>query len=176
MNLIEFDTLDNLGAAAASTPRRRQHRNLHQSYQDPCQRVLNTLHADSYIRPHRHTLDCKEENLFAVRGAFAFINFDDDGEIATIIPFATERYWQRGAPFGVCIAPTQWHTVIALTPEATLLETKAGPFNPELAKEPAPWAPDEINACGGQAYLNKLREMVLKSTSIRDQLTRSAFP
>lgn len=173
---VTADTLDTIGLAAASSPRRRQHFNLHHNYQDPSQRVLNVLCADSYIRPHRHTLDPKEEYLFAVRGAFAFISFEDNGDVATITPFATERYWRAGAPFGVSIAPTRWHTVIALSQEAALLETKAGPFNPDLAKEPAPWAPSEDDVPAGQAYLETLRESVMRSSLIWDQLTRSAFP
>jgi hypothetical protein len=40
-----------------------------------------------------------------------------------------------------------------------LLELKAGPFNPNAAKEPAPWAPEE-GTSDGRDYLQRLRELI----------------
>jgi predicted O-linked N-acetylglucosamine transferase (SPINDLY family) len=36
-----------------------------------------------------------------------------------------------------------WHTLLALTPDAVLLEGKAGPFDPQGPREFADWAPEE---------------------------------
>ncbi|MBD8548168.1 WbuC family cupin fold metalloprotein [Sphingomonas sp. CFBP 8760] len=170
------DTLAKLQAAATTSSRRRQHLNLHDSYEEPCQRFLNALHADSYIRPHRHTLDPKEELLVAISGALALLTFDEAGMIATIVPFSTEAHWRRGAPFGVRVSPLTWHSVVPLTDQAILLEVKAGPFDPQAAKEPALWAPDEGNAEAAQSYLRDLRRTALRSDAVRDQLARSAIP
>ena len=52
-----------------------------------------------------------------------------------------------------------WHTVIPLTPGSILFEIKAGPFDPSLAKEWAPWAPEEMTA-ESEIYLSKLHECV----------------
>ena len=129
---------------AGSSPRLRQHRNLHHDHQDPCQRLLNAICQSSYIRPHRHSQDPKVETLFAVTGGFVLITFDDDGEVTLIQPFASEHHGGGSeCPAGVEIAPGTWHTVLAMTDHAVLLELKPGPFNPDAAKEWAAWAPEE---------------------------------
>ena len=56
--------------------------------------------------------------------------------------------------------------MLALVPDAVLLEAKAGPFNPNAAKELAPWAPEERTQ-EGQAFLSAIKaktglEAVLK--------------
>ena len=47
-----------------------------------------------------------------------------------------------------------WHTVLALTPDAVLLEGKAGPFDLQGPREFADWAPEE----GTEEALGLLRE------------------
>lgn len=150
---------------ANSSPRVRQHRNIHSSYEDPCQRFLNAIGVDSYIRPHRHALDPKAETLIAVRGLFALVIFDDTGAIREIIRCGTERYAESNdLAVGANLAPGTWHTIVALQPGSVLLELKAGPFNPGAAKEPAPWAPEE-GTTEGQAYLLELRKSISESGS-----------
>lgn len=63
------ELLGSLVEKAAESPRARQHHNIHERYDDPCQRFLNAIGMDSYIRPHRHSLDPKSECLVAVRGS-----------------------------------------------------------------------------------------------------------
>ena len=58
----------------------------------------------------------------------------------------------------IVIEPAEWHTVVALTETAALLETKAGPFNPAAAKEYAPWAAEE-RAQDAAGYLNRLHAL-----------------
>lgn len=118
----------------------RQHLNIHRDYEEPCQRFLNAIGIDSYIRPHRHALDPKAETIFAVRGLFALLVFDDEGAITRIEKFGTEGLCDNA---GVELAAATWHTILALTPGAVALELKAGPFQPSAAKEPASWAPEE---------------------------------
>lgn len=84
--------LGTLNEEAAQSPRSRQHRNIHQNHEDPCQRFLNAIGMDSYIRPHRHALDPKTETLVAVRGMFALVTFEDDGVVQEVIRFGTEKY------------------------------------------------------------------------------------
>lgn len=137
----------------------RQHLNIHQEYSDPCQRFFNAFGAEGcYIRPHRHSLDPKTEDLFAIRGLFALIAFDDAGVITKVVRFGTEKYMDEAgaAAVGVELAAGTWHTVVALTEGAVLLEMKAGPFDPMAAKEPAPWAPEEGTA-EAASYLRFLR-------------------
>ena len=72
----------------------------------------------------------------------AYIEFGDKGEIQDVQIFGTERYGMALA-IGLEINPETWHTVVALEPGSMLLEVKAGPFDPDKPKEPAPWAPEE---------------------------------
>ena len=142
------------------SPRKRQHQNIHKSFDDPCQRFLNAVGTDSYIRPHRHALDPKTEDLFAVRGAFALVLFDERGGIAAIERFGTEKHGgEAGMAVGVELAPGAWHTVLALTEGAVLLELKAGPFIPTAAKEFAPWAPEEGSAHAASYLATRHRQV-----------------
>lgn len=158
LKVLSAQYLDSLVEEACQSPRLRQHRNIHERLDDPCQRFLNAIGTDSYIRPHRHSLDPKAETLIAVRGQFALMTFDDSGAIIGVVYFGTEKADNK-VPVGVDLAPSTWHTIIALVAGSILLELKAGPFNSNAAKEPAPWAPEE-GSSAGRDYLQRLRESV----------------
>lgn len=135
----------------------RQHLNIHQSFDDPCQRFFNAIGLGSYIRPHRHLLDPKPEDLIAIRGLFAVVLFSDEGEVSDVVHFGTEKY--AGIAAGVEVAPDTWHTVVALTKDAVLLELKAGPFDSAAAKDLAPWAPEE-GTPEGRRYVVSLEKTI----------------
>jgi cupin fold WbuC family metalloprotein len=147
--------LNDLISVAQQSPRKRQHLNIHQSYEDTCQRLFNAVGIDSYIRPHRHALDPKTETLFAVQGKFALVVFDDHGHPRQVDLFGTQLFGENIAA-GVELSPGVWHTVVALTDHAILFEIKSGPFDPRVAKELAPWAPEE-GTDQAASYLRSLR-------------------
>lgn len=120
--------------------------------------MFNAVGIDSYIRPHRHSLDPKAETLFAVKGKFALVVFDERGAPQQVSAFGTELFGEE-IPAGVELSPGAWHTVVALTENAILLELKAGPFDPQAAKEFAPWAPEEGTAQATR-YLQSLRQQI----------------
>ncbi len=150
--------LDDLVAKAATSPRLRQHANLHASYSEPCQRLFNAIEVDSYIRPHRHHADPKTETLLAVRGRLTLVLFDEQGRVIQAVDFGAAAH-QSGCDVGVELMPGVWHTVLAVEPGSVLFEVKAGPFVPELAKEWAPWAPAEGSE-DAAAYMATLRRAV----------------
>jgi cupin fold WbuC family metalloprotein len=154
--------LNDLTGQAKNNPRLRQHLNIHQSYHDVCQRLFNAIEPGSYIRPHRHALDPREELLIAIRGSMALITFDDQGSAKGILCFGSEKYGSHLAA-GAEVAPSTWHTVVALEPGCVLLEVKAGPFDPGQPKDLAPWAPEEGSTMA-QGYLKGLAELVAKVT------------
>jgi len=161
VRIIRSEVLDRLADAASRSPRRRQHVNLHASFDEPCQRLFNAIGHDSYIRPHRHLADPKTETLIAVRGAAALVTFDDSGRMHEVVAFGATRDSSDGTgTIGVELAPATWHTVIALTRMAVVLELKDGPFNPNAAKELADWAPAE-GSPGADRYLADLEHEVL---------------
>lgn len=159
MKVFSSDYLDALTAEAQVNPRKRQHRNLHESYGDPCQRLFNAIEVDSYIRPHRHATDPREELLIAIRGAMVFVMFDDHGNVVDFVRFGLSKSSEKVAA-GVEVSAKTWHTVIVLEPGSVLLEVKSGPFDPCQPKDLAPWAPDEGGA-DAKLYLSQLKGALL---------------
>ena len=154
------DFLDGLTIKAEQSFRKRQHENIHQNYEDPCQRLFNAINVDSYIRPHRHSIDPKDECLIAVRGRMALLIFDDDGQVKQVVRFGAQiSEVQLSISVGVNLSAGVWHTVIAEVPGSILFEVKSGPFNPEQAKEYAAWAPAE-NTTEATEYLMELKHRV----------------
>jgi cupin fold WbuC family metalloprotein len=154
MKIIDSVMLDRLSAAARELPRRRQNLNLHDSYQDPCQRLLNAVEPDSYVRPHRHLMPPKPELFLVLRGRFAAIVFREGGEIErTVILEAAS------AAVGVEIPAGAWHAVVALDKGSIFFEAKPGPYEMISDKEWAPWAPPEGDERVGD-YLENLKKAI----------------
>jgi cupin fold WbuC family metalloprotein len=151
------DYLDGLTAAASLSPRRRQHRNIHEEYSDGCQRLFNAIEPDSYIRPHRHGVVPRAETMIAVRGLMVLLTFDDDGAVVDMVRFGVDA-GGRDVAVGVEIPAGCWHTVVSLVSGSVLLELKAGPFDPEQPKEFAAWAPED-GAEEAAGYLRGLVEL-----------------
>ena len=134
------------------------HVNVHESYTDPCQKLFNAININSYIRPHRHSLDPKDECLIAIKGLFALILFSEQGAIESINLFGGEKYSDKfSIAAGASISAGIWHTVVSLQDESILLEVKSGPFDPSVAKEFAVWAPEEGDETATD-YLLALRQ------------------
>ena len=152
--------LDALTQESIQSNRQRQHKNIHQNYNEPCQRLFNAIGVDSYIRPHRHSIDPKDECLIAVRGRMALLVFDDIGQVKQVFRFGAQtNEAQQAIGVGVNLPAGVWHTVIAEVPSSILFEVKSGPFNPEQAKEWAAWAPAE-NTPQAAEYLIELKRRV----------------
>ena len=154
--------LNELVNEAKNSDRARQHKNIHESYLDPCQRLFNAIGVDSYIRPHRHLLDRKVETLIAIRGVMILVTFDDVGRVVQGIRFGCGGLCNS---IGVELSPRVWHTVMAEVDGSVLLEMKAGPFDSAKAKEFADWAPAEGTA-KATVYLSELKSRVRNNISI----------
>lgn len=160
VKIFSSDDLNGLERQAAESPRRRQHWNLHATYQDRCQRFFNAIHHDSYLRPHKHSEDQGPESLFAIKGLLALVTFHDNGAVEEFFYFGDALHAKsKAVSVGVEVPPSKWHTVISLERVSVLLEVKAGPFDSASPKYPAPWAPEE----GGElatTYFKVLCEMI----------------
>jgi cupin fold WbuC family metalloprotein len=99
MKVVDMSSamLDRLTTRAESSPRRRQHHNLHATHADPVQRLFNAVDVDSYIRPHRHWQDPKAETLLGIRGTFTFVTFDDAGKVVEAIEFGEPEPRRRNS-------------------------------------------------------------------------------
>jgi len=158
MKAFDARYLNDLTGRAKNSPRLRQHQNIHQSYQEACQRLFNAIEPGSYIRPHRHASEPREELLIAIRGSMALMTFDDQGSVTSILRFGSEKHG-RDLAAGAEVASSTWHTVVALEAGCVLLEVKAGPFDPNQPKDLAPWAPEEGSDAAAN-YLNRLLERI----------------
>lgn len=154
MKVFSTRYLDELSIQAFSNPSRRQHRNVHENYEAPCQRLFNAIEPGSYIRPHKHSSDPKDEMLIAIRGFMALIIFDEIGTVTKVLKIGASMHNQKVCA-GVEIPSGVWHTVVSLEEGSILLEVKAGPFNPRKPKDLAPWAPDEGSE-SARSYLSEL--------------------
>lgn len=144
--------IENLTKAARLSERKRKNYNFHGSEDDPCHRILNAIEPDSYVRPHRHLDETKDETLVVVAGALLCLIFDDSGTMTESISMAA------GSPiFGVNIPHGTWHTFIALEAGTVFFEAKAGPYKSLVDAEKADWAPDD-NTPDAEAYLAFLRQ------------------
>lgn len=158
MKVFSNSYFEDLLTAASHSKRLRMHANVHEAYSDSCQRLFNAIKSQSYIRPHRHALDDKNECLIAIKGIFALMIFSDHGSVESTILFGSEKYSEIfSIASGLEISAGTWHTVVSLQNESILFEVKSGPFDPTLAKEFAPWAPVEGDKNAAD-YLRSLRQ------------------
>jgi hypothetical protein len=165
MKIFSRQYFENLLNDASQSQRSRAHANVHQSYTDRCQKLFNAIKVNSYIRPHRHSLDPKEECLMAIKGLFGFIMFTDKGLIESVTLFGSEKYSEKLIiPCGLELPADAWHTLVSLVDDSVLFEVKSGPFDPSLAKELAPWAPEEGDARAVQ-YFEALKQKCLSELS-----------
>ncbi|MFY7791013.1 MAG: WbuC family cupin fold metalloprotein [Polynucleobacter sp.] len=158
MQVFKAEMFNELVGQAKVSSRLRQHKNIHTSYQESCQRLFNAIEIGSYIRPHKHASYPRDEMLVAVRGLMALLSFDDQGAVVDVVRFGSEAFGTELA-VGVELSANTWHTVVALVPGCVLLEVKAGPFDPNQPKDLAPWAPEEGSSLA-QDYLMRLLEKV----------------
>lgn len=165
-----FDQLyfDNLSKRAKANSRLRQHSNIHESYQDLCQRMVNALEPNSYIPPHRHFTIPKNELMVALRGKMALVIFDASGAVTEVLKLGCDLASGESAA-AVELEPDTWHTVVAFESGCILLEVKAGPFDPSQPKDIASWAPEE-GTPQARAYLQKLTTTISDSVSVWAQL------
>ena len=151
ITLIDTAMLDSVTAEAQASPRMRRNRNFHGSDDSPCNRLLNAIEPGSYVVPHRHLADDKDETMVIVRGRLGLVTFSDDGK-----PVDVTLLGSGMAGIGVNIPHGTWHTVFSLEGGTVFFEAKAGPYLPLTAEEYAPWAPKE----GTPAAITYLEELM----------------
>lgn len=129
-----------LRLAAAASPRKRAHLELHAGGADDLlQRFLVGLLPGSYVRAHRHVQAHKLELTVCLSGGCDVLFFDARGAV-------TERHALRSDGSGLAllqIPPGTWHSLSATEEFAVLLEVKQGPYDPANDKDFAAWAPRE---------------------------------
>lgn len=129
MKIVDDALLANLLDKAAAAPRRRMNYNLHDSTEEPTNRLLNAMQPDTVIAPHRHP---DKWELFALlSGRIAVYLYDDSGTL-------TETVTLGDGVRVVEIPPNVWHNFVALEPSVAL-EVKPGPYAPLAPADAAPF-------------------------------------
>src|ERR1035437_8589257 len=121
MKQIIPSQLDELVQLAQASSRRRANLNLHEKLSDPIQRLAIAMEPDTVIRPHRHPQTW--ELLYALRGRFVVLLFDDAGKVI-------QRTILGEDAFVVEMPVGQWHAVLSLDEGGVIFEVKHGPYQP----------------------------------------------
>lgn len=154
--MSQFSAIDSRMMAALSkdarnAPKKRINHNLHSDEKSPCQRLLNAIEPQSYIRPHRHLDEEKAETLIVLAGRVGVLAFDDTGAVSMSRILAP-----NSGTVGVDMPAGVYHSVVALEPGSVIFESKAGPYVPLALGEKAPWAP----ADGSREAVDYLQFMI----------------
>ena len=131
MKQVSASALDQLVCSAQASPRRRANLNVHQTLDDPIQRLAIAMEPDTLVLPHRHRQTW--ELLLPLRGRFVVLLFDDDG-VVTGRSVLGESAALLEMPAG------QWHAVLSLDVGGVIFEVKHGPYRPLDGADFAPWA------------------------------------
>ncbi len=121
-----------VSARAAASERGRMNHNLHR-HADAVQRFLNALQPGTYVRPHRHVRQSPGEGFecfVVLQGSIGLLVFAADGTV-----IHSQRLQAGGPVHGVELAEDQFHSLVALSDDAVLLELKQGPYRPTEDKD-----------------------------------------
>ena len=119
--IIAQHILDELTAAAKSSPRLRMNMDLRNSAEDKSQRMLNALEPGTVLPIHRHR--ASSETVVCVRGHLEEYLYDESGALVQTVDLV---------PGGIVlnIPAGQWHSVKCLESGTVLLECKDGAYEP----------------------------------------------
>lgn len=128
MRILDKQFLTSLECSALASPRKREHLNLHNSFEEKIQRLFISLTKGSYVKPHYHELPHQWE-MFVVM------------EIVEVVFYSTGGQEQQRLLVGegqsckaIEIYPMEIHSVECISNKTLMLEIKEGPVNPDFAK------------------------------------------
>lgn len=150
---IDTSLLKSVTEEARKSQRLRMNFNLHDSLDDPCQRLLNAIEPGTYVRPHRHSDPPKSEAFIALCGRMSLLVFDDQGNITDSLLLAPGE-----GLVGAEVPPGIWHSIVSHESGSVFFEVKHGPYHPLTDKDFASWAPVE----GGPSADDYLESLVLR--------------
>lgn len=153
---IDQSLLNSISILAKESPRGRKNYNFHKTYDDPLQRLINSIEPYSYIQPHKHENPDKREVFTVLQGRLLVAEFDESGNISDHCILDPLE-----GTFGAEISERTFHSIFALEPGTIVYEIKDGPYNPIDDKNFAPWAPKE-----GEEGVSKYIEEILNRLDI----------
>lgn len=158
LKIINDKILSDTSKKAVSSERKRMNYNIHESLDDPINRLLNAIEPDSYVKPHKHHNPDKREVFVILKGRMVVIEFDDLGKILNHCILDPKK-----GMHAIEIPARTWHTIISLKTGSVVIEFKDGPYLPMNDKNFASWAPDE-----GSPETIKYNNSLLKELGIKN--------
>ncbi|MFN3018123.1 WbuC family cupin fold metalloprotein [Vibrio coralliilyticus] len=125
---------DLLHTAATESPRKREHLNLHSSFEEKVQRVLISLSKGSFVEPHYHSQTHQWEMFVVLEGWVKVVLYRRDGSVLEVLHVG-EGHEVNLIEF----QPQEIHSVECMSERALMIEIKEGPFDPSHAKTLAPF-------------------------------------
>ncbi len=127
LKIINQKLLDELSQKASESERLRMNHNLHDSLENPVQRLLNALEPGTIIPIHRHLHT--DEVYILLTGSIRVMLYNDEKEIIdTFLLNPIE------GNHGIQIPAGQWHGIEVLEHGSVIFEVKQGPYLP-LSKD-----------------------------------------
>jgi cupin fold WbuC family metalloprotein len=123
MILIDNELLDSISLKAKDNVRLRMNFNLHQSLEEPVQRMLNALEPGTVLPVHRH--QNTDETYLMLRGSLNLKLYDANRTLVDTIELNPAK-----GKYGVSVPAGQWHTLEILEENTVLFELKQGPYIP----------------------------------------------
>jgi len=154
MIVIDEKVLNELSARAKASSRQRMNLNYHCGDSDVLQRMLNAMEPPTYVRPHKHENPDKREVFVILKGRFAVIIFDDNGQIEACNFLDRDK-----GNYAIEIPPKKWHMIISLEENSVYYELKDGPYNVLNDKQFAEWAPEEGSE-NAIEYLERIKKII----------------
>ena len=154
--IINKTLIEDKAKHAAKNQRLREIHAFHNSDDAALQRMLNAIQPKSYIVPHRHLEDPKEETIVILKGSLGCVCFNEDG---SVIPDSVCYLSTKSHQIGIDLRVGVWHTIFALEKDTVVFEVKSGPYAKASDKEFASWAPKEEHS-DALEYLASLEDLV----------------
>ncbi len=123
MIIIDEQLLDEISVEAKENNRLRKNFNLHDSFDDKVQRLLNALEPGTEIPIHRHLNTV--ETYFVIRGSLTVNIYDDMKN-----PVKTVTLNPTDGKYGVTIPEGEWHSIKVIDKGTVIFEVKEGPYIP----------------------------------------------
>ncbi|MFQ5952083.1 MAG: WbuC family cupin fold metalloprotein [Candidatus Omnitrophota bacterium] len=135
---------------AGHAERKRHNYNFHKDFDDPINRMINAMEKGAYFPPHKHENPDKREVFIIFKGRVLMVEFNDSGKVTDYIILDPEK-----GDMGVEIPPRTWHTLVPLEKVSVLYEIKDGPYDKNVDKTFAEWAPKEGEE-GAKEFVDKI--------------------
>mgnify|MGYP000904603346 CR=1 FL=1 len=123
MIIIDEQLLDEISVEASENNRLRKNFNLHNSFDDKVQRLLNAMEPGTEVPIHRHLNTV--ETYFVIRGSLIVSIYDDMKK-----PVRTVTLNPTNGKYGVTIPVGEWHSVEVIDKGTVIFEVKEGPYIP----------------------------------------------